>query len=220
MDIKKLTKKEAELKYPGYEKCPNYFNTGNYSNQGIKKRESWDSKDLIQVDTVVYYIKNIKKTYESKIMDFQTYTLNERKKELPYIGDTSGNIAELDIEQIVSGKLKPIEVSPCSSKDKTTLLFPEPTEKEGGDRHEEAILYLPNDVSFFINFTWSYDFKKGMKGDRLTPDDSDEYILTDLDIESVTYYHGKDGEIEMKIEVTPKIQSELKKYLAEFLPVD
>jgi hypothetical protein len=155
---------------------------------------------------------NIKKN-ESKIMDYKTFlNENEEVKNEP--------VAEKVIEDIVTGKLKPIEVSPKDSKDKTIFSFSEPEDKEGGDFNEEAEFYLPNDESLFVKFSWGYSVTPGMRGDGyLTPDDPDEYELESLEITEANYYYNE-GNDEMKIALTPKIEDMLKDYFEKFLQVD
>jgi hypothetical protein len=146
-------------------------------------------------------------------MDYKTFlNENEEVKNEP--------VAEKVIEDIVTGKLKPIEVSPKDSKDKTIFSFSEPEDKEGGDFNEEAEFYLPNDESLFVKFSWGYSVTPGMRGDGyLTPDDPDEYELESLEITEANYYYNE-GNDEMKIALTPKIEDMLKDYFEKFLQVD
>jgi len=154
---------------------------------------------------------NIKKKYESRLMDFKAFVLNEN--------ETTKPDAEKVIDDFLSGKLKPTQVSPKDPKDKTKFMLTEPDEKEGGDVNEEAEIYLPNNESLFINFSWSYSYKEGQKsGDRDVPDDAGEYILESLEIESVNFYYNN-GEDEEKVELTPAIENKLKNYFEQFIMV-
>jgi hypothetical protein len=154
------------------------------------------------------------KIIESRIMDFNSFNLNEKRERELSVSDSSSDIVEFDISQIVSGKMKPLEATPNNRKDKTTLSFPEIEDRESGERHEEVMLDLPHGDVLYVNFTWSYDFKPGMKGaGHDDPDDPDEYVLSYLNIDSV-YFNEAD------VKITTKIKEMLTKYLKEHLPVD
>lgn len=158
---------------------------------------------------------NIKKAHESKIMNFEKFVINENEQQ-----SGTQQKAENLIEELTSGKLKPNEVSPADSKDKTKLSFREADGKEGGDVTEEVIFYLNDGESIFVNFTWGYEFEEGQKsGDYDIPDDSDEYHLSSLEIDSVLYYYNE-GNDEFNVEITPTVKSQLTNYLETYIPVD
>lgn len=156
-------------------------------------------------------LKNIKKQYENKILDFHSYFLNEENKNLA---------SHIDIlQKLVDGKLKPIEVNPNDGLNKKKLSFDESLDGEEGDKKEEIEIFLPNDESLFIDFTWSCDIKRGSgSGNRLDPDSSDEYILTDIDVTSVKFYSSEGDE--HVIELDKKNKSLVIDYLESVLPID
>lgn len=157
---------------------------------------------------------NIKKAHESKIMDFKSF-LNENEKEYNY----NQLFAEKTIDELVTGKLKPIQVSPKDSKDQTKFSFTEADDKEGADVNEEAEIYLQNEESLFINFSWSYSYEAGRPSSNYDqPDDDGEFILESLEIDTVYYYFNK-GHDELEVTITPEIESKLKTYFEQFIEV-
>ena len=158
---------------------------------------------------------NIKKNHESKIMNFQTF-LNESEKKEDY--NYVQLFAEKAIDEVIAGTLKPIEVSPKDSKDKTKFSFTEVSESEG-DVNEEAEIYLPKDESIFIKFSWSYYREEGQKsGNYDQPDDDATYYLDAMEIDSVHYYYNE-GHDELEVKITPELDAKLKTYLEQFIPV-
>jgi hypothetical protein len=157
---------------------------------------------------------NIKKAHESKVMNFQDF-LNEQmdeKKELPKLGDSMIDILKLDVKDLIAGKLKPTLVEPNDGKDKTRLFIEDIHDMEDGSKSEEITIYLKEPL--YVNFTWSWDYKAGMKGDgHINPDDPDEYTLAGINIDSV--YYDEDA-----VEVDRELSDLLKKYLEEYLPTE
>jgi hypothetical protein len=154
------------------------------------------------------------KKNESKIQDFQSFLLNEDAKT-----DIDQETASKVIEDVISGKIKPIEVSPKDSRNSSKLSFQEPDDNEEGSKNEEVTLYLPNEASIDINFSWSYDFIPGTKSSNYDiPDDPDEYQLDSLEIDEVNYYYNN-GEDKLKVELTPKVVDMLKDYFEQFIQV-
>lgn len=163
---------------------------------------------------------NIKKAHESKILDFHSYFLNEGNQDEYSSEPEEHGTTDVSskIQNLVDGKLKFIEVSPNDGRNKKVLSFDDLRDQEGGDKNEEVIFYLENDESLFIDFSWSYDYKAGMKSnDRDNPDDPDEYTLSDFQVETINFYSG-DGD-EHPIEITPKINDLLKSYFEDYLPI-
>lgn len=160
---------------------------------------------------------NIKKN-ESKIKDFKGFNkINENENEV-VMRTEKPDVAQI-IEDIVTGKLKPEEVSPKDNKDKTKFSFTEPEGREDDGVSETAEFYLPNQEMLVVNFTWAYDFQAGAPGDgHITPDDPDEYLLSSLELDEVLFYYNDGGE-EINVELTPKITNMLKEYIEKFLPV-
>lgn len=151
---------------------------------------------------------NIKKKYESRILDFDGF-INEGMQ----IPD-----ANKIIDDFLNGKLKAIEVSPNDSKDKTKLSLRDPDNQEGDSVTTEANIKLPNNQELSINFTWSYSYEEGIKSvDRDIPDDSGEYILESLEIDSVNFYYDN-GE-EAQVDLTPELENKLKNYFEQFIMV-
>jgi hypothetical protein len=82
--------------------------------------------------------------------------------------------------------------------------------EKNGSRQEVQFSVLNTDNWFNANIDWSCSSSRGMKGDYLTPDDRDEYVLDDIDIIDLKF---GDGEDEIEID-NPKIKKLFAKYLS------
>ncbi len=157
---------------------------------------------------------NIKDEYmkESKIMNFESFSLNESLKNSPEINTI--------LQNIFSGKQKPTSVEPHEKNNKLNFQFLEIEEDDNKrTREEEITLNFIDDEYLLVKFQWSYSIEKGQKSSnsRINPDDPTEYYLDDITIDEIIYYMEEES---IEIRINEEILSKMKEYIAGILPVD
>jgi len=94
--------------------------------------------------------------------------------------------------------------------------FHQPDSFENSESFKDDITIIFDNYDISCDIEWSYNRKKGQKGDHLTPDDSDVITLDYIDAENFSF--SEDGEEhEMNLDKYPKLKKIFLNYIIELL---
>ena len=94
--------------------------------------------------------------------------------------------------------------------------FHTPDSTEDSESFKDDILIIFDEYSISCNVEWSYTRVKGLKGDRLTPNDPDDVILDYIDIDDFEFFVGED-EQDINLNEHPKLRKIFLTYIIELL---
>lgn len=105
---------------------------------------------------------------------------------------------------LIKGNYKPDKIFEFDNVD--------PYDESQGSSQEVLFNINGTDNWILSNINWSCHINKGMKGDYLTPDDPDNFMLDNIEIENFSFGEGED-EHKINVKHFPNIEKLFIKYL-------